>query len=318
METQSLPDTADHPSLPRGPTSRAPRPASSGVEVDVAALSHAGLVRPNNEDHHLVVRAGRFLQTLTTSLPEGDVPVEYGDDLYGMVVADGMGGSAAGEVASRLAITALVRLVLETPDWIVPRDDTLMNQVVRRMEGRFRDVNAEVVEHARENPALAGMGTTLTLAGSLGAELFVAHVGDSRVFLLRGGELHPLTRLHTKAQALADIGAIPAEEVATHRFSHVLTHCIGRPWDGSAPEARRYRLDDGDRLLLCSDGLTDMVDDATIAAELQRPTNSGEACRSLVDLALKAGGRDNVTVIVAGYRIPPEDADSPDAETGEP
>jgi protein phosphatase len=129
-------------------------------------------------------------------------------------------------------------------------------------------------------------------------------VGDSPAYLLRGGELHKLTRDHTLAQEMADHGQITARDVAAHRYRHVLTQAIGVREAGGEPDIGRLRLADGDRLLLCTDGLTEMVDDATIAAALGQRTSSGEACRALIDLALERGGKDNVTVVVAGYRIP--------------
>ena len=148
------------------------------------------------------------------------------------------------------------------------------------------------------------MGTTLTLARSFGPVLTLVHVGDSRVYLLRRGVLHRLTRDHTKAQELADSGKLPADDVATHALRNVLTEAIGLWEEGGEPDVRRLPLADGDRLLLCTDGLTEMVDDATIAAELGRDRPAAEACQALLDLALARGGLDNVTIIVAGYRIP--------------
>jgi protein phosphatase len=304
MEPDRLADTVDYPDMTPRAGMQAPRIPSRLVQVDLAASSHQGRVRPNNEDHYLVVRAGRFLQTLMTTLPGGHIPDEFVDMLYGMVVADGMGGAAAGEVASSLAITVLVNLVLDTPDWIMTADESRVDEVVDRMVQRFRNVNAALVEQAQQDPSLAGMGTTLTLAWSLGADLFVAHIGDSRVFLLRQGKLHAVTHPHTVAQEMANLGMIPARDVATHRLRHLLTRVIGREDLGNAPEVERVGLADGDRLLLCTDGLTDMVDEATIEAELRRDTTAAEACQALVDLALDRGGKDNVTVIVADYRIP--------------
>ena len=149
-----------------------------------------------------------------------------------------------------------------------------------------------------------GMGTTMTLAMSLGPVLTVIHVGDSRAYLLHRGVLHRLTRDHTVPQVLADLGRLPADEVATHGLRHVLTGGLGLWETGGEPEVQRVPLADGDRLLLCTDGLTEMVDDATIAAELGRDRSAAEACQTLLDLALARGGLDNVTIVVAGYRIP--------------
>jgi protein phosphatase len=282
-----------------------PYPFSSLVRVDLAALSHPGRVRPNNEDRYLTVRAGRFLQALSTNLEKGSVPDEFGELVHAMAVADGMGGAASGEVASRLAITFLVNLVLNTPDWILQLGEPQVTEVLDRAARRFRDINAALIEEARLDPRLAGMGTTLTVAWSLGADLFLAHVGDSRVYLFRQGELHRLTRDQTLAQALADIGAISPREIATHKLRHVLTQAMGME-TGDNPQVQQVRLADGDRLLLCTDGLTDMVEDATIAAELHRHAGSAEACQALLDLALQRGGKDNVTLVVAAYHIPPE------------
>jgi protein phosphatase len=274
--------------------------------VEVAGLTHPGRVRAENQDHFLVLRAGRFLQTVATSLPAGHVPDEFGDTVYGMAVADGMGGASGGEVASRLALTQFIKFVITTPDWIVPGDEADIDRVLRRTVLRFRNVNAEVVAQASRDPKLAGMATTLTLAWSLGTDLYVAHAGNSRVYLLRQGRLHTLTRDHNVAQKMAEAGTLPGELVAAHRLRHVLTQFLGGQDSQSVPEIQRFTLTDGDRLLLCTDGLIHMVDDATISAELRRDAPAAAICQSLVDLALKNGGRDNVTVIVALYQIAPE------------
>ena len=303
MNPDSLEDTADYSPSEALVEMRAPSSGSASVHVDIAARTHRGWVRPENQDHYLVIQAGRFLRTMATSLPTGLVPDEYVDTLYGMAVADGMGGMAGGEVASRLALARLVELVIETPDWIVPRDEVDMQEMLRRARLRFRDVNATVAAEARRDPSLAGMGTTLTLAWSLGADLWVAHVGDSRAYLSRQGEFQALTRDHTLGRELAQEASSPAERAAAHRLRHVLTQFIGGPETRCVPEVQQFRLADGDRLLLCSDGLIDMVDDATIEAALQRDAAADAISQSLVDLALEGGGRDNVTVIVAQYQV---------------
>jgi protein phosphatase len=283
---------------------QAPRPRGIAVEVDLAALSHPGRVRTNNEDHYLVFRAVRSLRTCMTNLPEVLLPCDFEETVHVMGVADGIGGRAAGEVASQLALALFVDLVLDTPDWIFSHDELRMVEVLKRAVQRFRSVNAALLERARRDPRLAGMGTTLTVAMSLGLLLTVAHLGDSRVYLLRRGELHRLTWDHTLAQELADLGRDPAEDAATHALRNVLSDAIGLREDGGKPEVRRLRLADGDRLLLCTDGLTEMVDDATIAAEMGRDRPAAEVCQGLLDLALDRGGLDNVTIVVAGYRIP--------------
>ena len=302
MNPDELVDTVQFNPPASGPAMQARR-SSVSIQADIAGLSHRGKVRPNNEDHFLTCRFGRFLRTLATNLPDDQMPPDHGETGYGMVVADGIGGRAAGEAASRMAISLLVELAIQTPDWIMAPDEALMEEVITRAAGRFSAVNEAIVERARHDPGLAGMGTTLTMALSLGTDLLIAHVGDSPAYLYRQGELHKLTRDHTVAQAMADDGLISERDAVPRRLQHVLTRAIGIRGVGAEPEFRRAGLADGDRLLLCTDGLTDLVDDATIEAELGRRAFSGEACQALVDLALDRGGRDNVTVIVAGYRI---------------
>jgi len=301
MLPQSLTDTALLP--PSSSRTEGPSPTPS-VDVDIAGMTHTGKIRANNEDNFLVVRFGRFLQTMLTSLPDEHLMPEHALTGYGMAVADGMGGMAAGEVASRLALTVLVELVLETPDWILSQDEPHIDEVAARAIRRFEGVNQSVLEEARRQPQLKGMGTTLTVTCSLGANMLIAHVGDSPVYLLRHGGLLRLTRDHTLAQEMAEIGSISLQDVP-RKYRHTLTQAIGIREDAGEPDIRRLSLEDGDRLLLCTDGLTDMVDDAAIALALKRGEGSEAACRVLLDLALERGGRDNVTVVVATYRIAP-------------
>jgi protein phosphatase len=290
---------------------------SSRVQIDVSARSHTGHHRTNNEDHFLVARLGRTLQTLTTSLSAGDVPEHAEEVNYVMVVADGMGGHAAGEVASRMAISALFRLALEVPDWILRVDEDNAREVARRSRTRVRRVGAMMLERSQRDPALKGMGTTLTAARSLGRDLVITHVGDSRAYLLRKGDLHRLTRDHTYAQLLVDIGELAPGDVATSRHRHVLTNALGGSSEEVQVDTDRVRLEDGDRVLLCSDGLTDLVDDETITSLLLETTGSIEACERLVQRALDNGGRDNVTVVVAAYQIPAAPAPTKIAAGGE-
>jgi serine/threonine protein phosphatase PrpC len=283
---------------------------SSLIQVDVSALSHTGHRRANNEDHFLVARVGRSLETLTTSLSPADVPTHTEEVNYVMVVADGMGGHAAGEVASRLAISTLIGLALEMPDWILRVDEGYAREIAQRSQTRVRKVGKMLVEQGQRDPTLKGMGTTLTSARSLGRDLVITHVGDSRAYLLRARQLHRLTRDHTYAQLLVDIGELAPSDVASSRHRHVLTNALGGSTEDVQVDTDRIPLADGDRVLLCSDGLTDLVDDDMITRTLSSATNAREACERLVQQALDSGGRDNVTVIVAVYRFPETAGDS--------
>jgi len=299
-------DTTEY-TMPSSPAEiEPPVPVSAMVQVEVAARSHPGNVRTNNEDHFLVTRCERSMETILTNLPEGSVPERFAEVGYGMLVADGMGGQAAGEVASRLAIATLVNLVLHTPDWIMRGGESEADQVMRRMAERYRIVDAAVREQAQADPSLAGMGTTMTLACNLGQVLILAHIGDSRVYLLRGNDCHQLTRDHTMVQGLVELGIILPEEATGHRLKHALTRVIGAGHSLGEPEVQQLAIKDGDQVLLCTDGLSDMVRKETIAAVLRDSKSSNDACRALIENALENGGRDNVTVVLARYRLAPD------------
>jgi protein phosphatase len=305
MSEASEAETVELPPLGPFPKVEPPRPFSSLIQVDLSAASHPGRVRPDNEDHYLIVRFGRSWDTLLTNLPEGDVPAHAAETGYGMVVADGIGGSASGEVASRLAIQSLVHLVLATPDWILRQQDESSRKFLQRAVERYERIHHALTQQSKEDYRLEGMGTTMTLACSFGADLIITHIGDSRCYLFRRGLLCQLTRDHTLAQALADHGHIPQKSVAEHKLRHVLTQALGGGSVEPKPDVEQARLEDGDCLLLCSDGLTDMVDDSAIAAVLEGGDTAEVVCRRLLGMALLAGGTDNVTVVVARYRFPP-------------
>ncbi len=279
-------------------------PLSSLVRIEFGAVSDLGKKRSNNEDSYLVARCGRALESLLTNLPENDVPSEFRETGYGMIVADGMGGAAAGEVASSMAISTLVKLVIDIPDWILQFDEEREKEAMKRADRHLRRVHEALTKRAEADPKLAGMGTTMTLATILGADGIVAHVGDSRAYLYREGKLHQLTKDQTQAQLLLDAGVINKEEFSRHRYRHVLLQAIGGKGGLVDVEIQRMRFRDDDRLLLCTDGLTDMVDDTRIADVLSRSGSSQEGCQALLDLALEAGGKDNITVVLAHLSIP--------------
>jgi len=253
---------------------------SALVQVDLAAQSHQGFVRDNNEDHYLVVQITRSFETVLTNMAEGILPKNFGETGYGMVVADGMGGMAAGEVASRVALLTLVELVAQTPDWIMK-----MNQqenaplVMRRMTRRFRQIDDELRELGETTRSLQGMGTTLTVAVTLGIDLFLSHIGDSRAYLLRREKLHQLTKDHTLAQALIDAGIAGPDDTSTRAMRHVLTAALGSTGERTDPQVQRLHLRDGDQLLLCTDGLSEMVADDSIASVLNDAKSSEAACK---------------------------------------
>src|SRR5262249_10967202 len=159
--------------------------------------------------------------------------------------------------------------------------------------------DAKVLTESQEHPELHGMGTTLTLAYVVASELFVAHVGDSRCYLLRGRMLYRITRDHTLVEAMLRRGIITEAEAATHKMRHVIANVLGGNEPGVDIELHKLSLEPNDRLLLCSDGLTEMISDSEIAAILDEAAIPQDACERLIARANEQGGSDNITAIVA-------------------
>ncbi|HEX6147952.1 MAG TPA: protein phosphatase 2C domain-containing protein [Acidimicrobiia bacterium] len=224
------------------------------------SATHQGMVRQNNEDALYPDRSG-----------ESDGPAV-------LMVADGMGGHVAGEVASRLAINAAASSTLDPGDRVAAANRAIREEVARQ-------------------PDLQGMGTTLTLVELTpeGTARF-GHVGDSRAYLFRDGELRQLTDDHTVAAEYVALGQLSVEEATGHPQSHMLTRCLGLTRFVNVDEFD-LELQAGDRLLLCSDGLNLMVAPDVIVENLSGGT-ADEAAWKLVEVANKAGGHDNTSVIV--------------------
>jgi len=255
---------------------------SDHVTLRYAAASDRGLVRANNED---CLYAGSRL----------------------IAVADGVGGQAAGEVASELAIAALA-----------PLDDDGSGDPVAALRGAIETANRYIRAASESDPALAGMATTITALLLSGTSLALAHAGDSRAYLLRGGEVTQVTRDDTYVQGLVDQGCISPEEAGTHPQRSLVTRVL----QGSSVEATYTRPDlmPGDRYLLCTDGLPDAVSPGAIAATLQGEADPERCVAQLIELALAGGGPDNVSVVVADLVVEsvdgPEDDDEPAAVPG--
>ena len=215
-------------------------------------------------------------------------------DLGLFIVSDGMGGRPAGEVASEVVVATLPTLVAHHfgahPDLDAP-------DAPQRLRTVLTELSADLREGSQDTPRLAGMGATAVVALVSQATALIAHVGDSRAYLLSARGLHRLTRDHSLAQALIDAGAITAQQAAGHPARGQLTRHMGMVGE-ALPDARRVALQPDDRLLLCSDGLTDMLDDARIQDVLDRSPDPEHACHALVEAANDAGGTDNITVLV--------------------
>lgn len=261
-------------------------------------LSDRGKVRPNNEDVFVVGELVRTLLVHHTNIPQPESG--HGSHRgYVFLVADGVGGSRAGEVASRLSAMEVEEFMLNALRRFTNLEADDEQGALRDLQSALRRADARLFDESDRHPEWSGMGTTLTLAFAVDGRLFVAHAGDSRCYLLSAGELRQLTQDHTVAAELARKGLISPDDQQHHPWRHAVTNLLGGPDQGVHVEVHSLELRAGDVILLCSDGLTEMVPDDPIAAVLAAEPDPQKACEKLVSEAIRAGGRDNVTVIVA-------------------
>jgi serine/threonine protein phosphatase PrpC len=224
------------------------------------------------------------------------------DDLGLYVVADGMGGHAAGEVASSIAVEAIRESVKENLDKAIgTASGAIEADAGQRLQKAIGFANSEVLRQAEADPRLQGMGTTVVAALLSGNVLSLAHVGDSRIYLFRGNELKRLTRDHSMVEDMVAAGQITALQARTHPFRNVVTRALGTK-DAVEADISRLVPKPGDVVMLCSDGLTGMLEDAAIAeildANIGSPFSSAEA---LVKAANDAGGDDNISVVILKF-----------------
>ncbi|MGE0791658.1 MAG: PP2C family serine/threonine-protein phosphatase [Sandaracinaceae bacterium] len=276
------------------------RRAPSGYAIDLAGRSHVGCVREQNEDSFLIADLGRWLDVIESSLPlhesQRRIPGPKGTLI---MVADGMGGHGGGEVASSVAIDMIAQFALYAMPWAVRPDEHDETEILERMGDAMSHCQARLERVAvRKQMEELQPGTTLTVAYALWPRLYVAHVGDTRLYLSRGAELTQITRDHTVGQALRDSGAIGSEP---SRFDHILVNVVGGGGDRVLADAHALGLEPGDRVLMCSDGLYGHVTDAEIASALADHGTSSAASERLIQMAIDGGGSDNVTVLVAGF-----------------
>jgi protein phosphatase len=286
-----------------------PRPFSSQVRVQFGAVSDKGKKRSNNEDAFIIFRTGRYFQRVMTNVSDDQLPEHHEENGYAMAVADGMGGLAAGEVASTMALSTIVNLMLSSVKWALKLDnpefrDEEIRQAIERATSYLSKADEVIETRAEQDRSFKGMGTTLTASYSFGDDLFIFHIGDSRAYLFRNGRLTQLTRDHTVAQELADRGDIPQEAVDKHHMKHVLTRSVGHSGGKPDVEIHHLKLRNSDLLILCSDGLHDMINDQLIVQGINSGDSPQKRCENLTNLALDHGGKDNITVTIAEYYIP--------------
>jgi serine/threonine protein phosphatase PrpC len=213
------------------------------------------------------------------------------------IVADGMGGESAGTLASTIVVATLPELVRQS---FAAMDCLPRYRAMRLMAKAIATLSRHLRQQTQNEPALAGMGSTVVCALVRDAQALVAHMGDSRAYRLRASQLKQITRDHTIVQLLLDSGDITPEEAADHPARGRLTCCVGMAGE-PLPQVNLLTLKPGDLLLLCTDGLTGMIGHDQIRSILCTPAPLESRCRSLVDSANRAGGEDNITVLLLAF-----------------
>ena len=275
---------------------------ASGIQVDAHGATDIGRARHDNEDQFLVAALHKVVEIAATSLPaEYRTRFDSGARALLLLVADGVGGSAYGGEASSLTLDTIVHYVTNSMRCFYRLDEQVQQDLLEELAHSVQASHAAVRAEAERARGRASMATTLTMAHVLWPRAYVVQIGDSRCYHLRGAGLRRLTRDQTYAQDLLDRGALTAAEAELSPLSQVLTHAIGSGDAELRPEIGQVSLETGDALMLCTDGLTKHVTDATIAEILGCATSARAACDALVAAALTGGGSDNVTVVVGRF-----------------
>ena len=270
------------------------------LAVNAFGVTDTGRVRPSNEDQFLIAELTKTMRIRHTSLAEPKLL--QGDERgHLFLVADGMGGHRAGEQASALAVIAIEQFTLNTFKWFFHADGADAQRVLTQFQTALREADSRILEESAEHPDWKGMGTTLTLAYYLDAQLCVVHVGDSRAYMFANDALRQVTHDDTLVAEMVSRGTLQPEDVKRHHLRNVITNVVGGNEALVNVEAHALTVSAGDRLLLCSDGLTEMLSNDAIAATLRAEGDPEAVCRTLVAQANEAGGRDNITALVVRF-----------------
>jgi len=271
-------------------------------EIDAYGVTHQGKVRKDNQDHFILCTLRKQLVVRSSSIPGAAELLSETERLASLaMVADGVGGAARGETASRMALGAVTKYVTRSLRCYYAADADDGQALQDALQEAARQCHAELLRRGEEDPDYRGMATTLTLYLGVWPRAYLLQVGDSRCYLLRNGELSQITRDQTMAQEMVDMGLLKAEDAAATKLAHTLTSAIGgRQTD---PVVSRFDMTWGHVLLLCSDGLTRHVPDERIADVLRSMTSAKQAGETLLQEALEGGGTDNITIVV-GRAVP--------------
>ncbi|WP_394820832.1 Stp1/IreP family PP2C-type Ser/Thr phosphatase [Pendulispora albinea] len=269
------------------------RAPAGPVHIRVFARTDVGQVREHNEDNFLVADLTRRTRGLLEANRSADVGIH--GSLF--AVCDGMGGAAAGEIASQLAVDIIYEKMLEglEPTVVIERDE-LARRLVRAVEA----AGLRIFQEAKVDRTRRGMGTTVTAAALVDDHMFLAQVGDSRGYILRGEQLIQVTRDQSLVNQLIEAGQLTEEEAETFEHNNIILQALGTA-DSVQVDLTYVELRQGDLLLLCSDGLSGMIRYEEIREVLRSCTEPLDACKALTERANQAGGHDNITVIIAHF-----------------
>jgi protein phosphatase len=267
--------------------------SSKPIRVEVFAKTDLGRSREHNEDRFLVADLTRKTASLQPQVRQHDI----GERGTLFVVADGMGGAAAGEVASEMATDTIYAHLVKT--WH-EEDDPTPQRFAYRLKEAVEVANSSIHAHAKAHPEVRGMGTTTTAAGVLADHLYLTQVGDSRAYLVRAGTAYQLTKDQSLMQRLVEAGELTEEEAARSERKNIILQALG-PDPKVKVDLTHQDVRRGDVLVLCSDGLSGQVRKDEIARIVTEAPNLSAACDQLVALANERGGPDNITVVIARF-----------------
>ena len=268
-------------------------PALPGGTLEITGRTDIGLIRDHNEDSFLFgdLVSGKYVnQNDAGSLRAEAVPAM-------LMVADGVGGAASGEIASAMATTIAYDYLRDRWQRGGLRGTVI---VADALQQALFAANKAIHAHARQDRSHHGMGTTATLALAVKGLIYFAQVGDSRAYIVRGGLATQLTKDQSLVQRMVDAGKMTREQAERSEHRNIILQALG-PEEAVVPELTRDRLQNGDVVVLCSDGLSNQVSSAEIARMTSDHTNLDELCAALVDRALETGAPDNVTVVAARF-----------------
>jgi protein phosphatase len=266
---------------------------SKPIRVEVFGKTDLGRTRDHNEDRFLVADLTRKAASLQPEVRKHDI----GPRGTLLVVADGMGGAAAGELASEMATDTIYDHLVKT--WNA-EDEVTPQRFAYRLKEAVEVANASIHAHAKAHPEVRGMGTTTTAAGVLNDHLYLTQVGDSRAYLIRGGQAHQITKDQSLMQRLVEAGELTEEEAAHSERRNIILQALG-PDPKVKVDLTHQEVRRGDILVLCSDGLSGQVKKEEIAKIVSSAPDLSAACERLIALANERGGPDNITVVIARF-----------------